>query len=414
MIEIVEQPSQQPEYYYCVSSDTIVLVGALAVKEYTKFQLYIEALLQMGRLASASGETGGLDPGPDFWNFGDLLVSDIPVSVDDANRLDVSKWQEDHYLSFGHFLAAVPTSVEADPSLYARKIERSNHLGLGPSVGQIRYKKRFKSLGLYYKRLMLPQTRRTNTYNELSDEELLEGLRIVNAKLGHEATRFEIDEIARGDPAKASHKIYVARFESLKNAHEAAGSFSTHTWNEDDFRKWGYHFILANGRLFATEDIRALSRKRKGPSLTKIFSAIGSVRELQEIANDEFMKKASEIEGAINNGSIPSRLFRKTKSVSRVITSFTRYTLADELLPHLPGDIKIDICKARNHDDFINRILEQNPILTLGEIEVTARWLHVFDDLWPNSNYMKDLKINRPENKQPRLDFLKIVGLTQL
>ncbi len=312
-------------------------------------------------------------------------------------------------LKYGSWICEVVGEPE-DPnkrSMNESILTRANRLGIGPSVWEITNHPSFGSLSRFYMELGLRNTKKVGIFDNWTSVDFGDYVRRLSNELGRKPNRDDLIESHHSDVANPSLNVIISRVGSLGNLYELGGYPNVSRWEREECLDWGVKFMEANSEMMPTQFlIDYFSTKRLCPSATTLAKRFdGSLRLYQEELHAAYHKHKSEAAtlreaklSDISSGRFPQELFEGAKSEKEALTRYAKYIVVDELLSANQSVWKLSVStesvetvKTRG---FVGSIRKEAPHVTAGDVEITATWLGVFNDLWPPSkDYLTDLKV---------------------
>ncbi len=313
-------------------------------------------------------------------------------------------------LKYGHWLSEVVGEPEDRYKRQLNKdiIRRAARIGIGPSVWEITSHPAFKSMARYYTELGLTSTKRAGMFDDWTVDEFGEYIRSLAEELGRKPTRADLVANASSDTNSPSINVIISKLGSLGNAYEAAGvDPNSRRWTADDMLSWGVQFIEANEGLIPTQSsIDFLSKKNLCPSATifaKRFddslleyrSHLGTAYHLEMKDRNNLRRQKLS---AIESGSFPPALFDGAQNEQALFAIYARYIVMEELLGEGYHNSKLSVSRLDTAtaatEGFERCIRKINNAITCGDIETTALYLGVFEDIWPPDKlYLEKLKL---------------------
>lgn len=329
---------------------------------------------------------------------------------------ETGQWGRRDFVRWGRWIYDVIEGASQPKILDGYIISRAREFGIGPSIRQLTHKDRFGSLGRFYVALAggngynLYPARRVGLFDEWATDNFINYLQRIGAGLGRRPYESDVLKLAKDDVRNPSPKIIASRCGgSFNQAVELAGYVVVQNWEPIDFIEWGKKFRIANPEVVLNVNaIDYLSRQQKGPSRAAIARNFGKMRifysKVEQILNEELEKrendrqlKLSMIQEHTREGRLPAELLTGVSSEEAMIVRYAKYLVLDDLLTDKHRSAKLSIatesCQTVVENGFIGSIRKKNDAITAGDVESTALYLGVFDDIWPDRSYMTVLKI---------------------
>ncbi len=384
--------SERPEYYYDLSGSQ-VLVGRMA----------LVACLESGGHPS------------DIVELGQYLRADSEIDSG-IETINPRRWNKKDSLNYGKWLlgSALYSNETDQKSLNQNVIYRAWQLGLGP--GPWKLASQFGSISEYYLEIGAGNTHRIGVFDDWTLEDYVSYVRQVGHQVGKRPTLSEFKARSARDGRNPNPQLMYKRFKDIggiRKLQELAGYPVIDFWEDQDYIDWGVKFMRANeGKRPAARMIDFLSRKNHGPSSYPVQKKFGGVKNYQSIVekyyrfleierNEQIQTKLQAISQELAAGKIPKKLFLGAKSETERLSRAAQYRVAKELLGknYLDSVLTIGLGKI----SIIGGIRKSNSTITPGDIESTALYLGVFDDIWPMDDFLEDLKLGEEYEEYDRL-----------
>ena len=353
-------------------------------------------------------------PGSDLANLPALLVEglspDYPKRQHYKKERGSKRWTKEECIEKGKFLVALLDEEEVELDLNI--LDVASQLGLIASSSHLRSRWLFGSIDNFYQAIDLNKLRKPGRFASWSRQDFVDYINQIAVELDGKPTKKDIWELIRSGLVGPSPRIIKNRFGTFSKALEFAGFPNIPTWEKEDYINWGVQYMKANSGLTPTcRLIDYLSRLRRGPSATTVAKYFGSLRSYQAAirpayskdqreSEAERAKKLSQIETDKESGNLPSVIFTVSDSEDELLTRVAKYRVVAELLPKLEPKTKLFIASRslvnENGRGFVDLLMGAGKDLTTGDIETTASYLGVFEDIWPMDEYMKTLRV--PDN----------------
>jgi hypothetical protein len=382
------EPSKDRKYYYDLEHKKLI-AGRLALRRYLK----------------------EVSQHSEIYELRDLLLNDDinlpPPSPDNKKRTPRSRSE---LIRYGRWLCEVVGQPDNPKKrqLNEKIIDRAGKLGIGPTVGEILNPKNFGTLSNYYQHLGIRNAKKTGQFKNWSSEDFKNYIRSLAKELGRKPTRNDlINSYRNGGIDRPSLHVIISRFGKLNKLYELGGYINFRDWQEYDYIDWGIKFMEANNQLIPTQSlIDYFSKQKKCPSATtfakKFSDSLSNYQNQLADAYEQYVNRQQQDRAQklaeIESGKFPPELFQDAKTDEEKILRMAKYKVVDDLLTSDQQQSKISICTESIQSvveiGFIRAIRKYAPHVTEGDIEHTALWMGVFDDIWPpDKSYLDELKI---------------------
>ncbi len=257
-------------------------------------------------------------------------------------------------------------------------------------------------------------------YDDWSTADILKHLKKVARQENRKPTKAilwrRINEESRDEPSPR----FISSRIKFRKALELIGYPDIHSWEPEDYINWGVQFVEANdGNLPTARAIDFLSIEKRGPSaaqVTNVFSSQNTYKKL--VWRDHLIREVefrnhregvlSKIENGLESGLLPREVFDNTDSEEELITQMAKYEVARDFFPDAELSVILTAINSP-HRGFISGIRKKDPVISAGEIELSARLIGVFDDLWPpDQGYLKSLRVPERYMEPKRLLLAKV------
>lgn len=401
MSEVTSTPQpEKPEYSYDILTGQMLL-GRIAINSHIESGGHPEDLRELGNFL-VSNE-----------NFVTPNATSEPLTSN--ARID-SDWTKTNYINYAKWLHRLTADCvpETKKALNQHVFKRARLAGVGPSFYPVVNKNRFGSLANLYREAKIYPTHIIGVFDDWDAYDIADYIKGLGESIGRRPTRQDLREMWVSEPTKYPSDVYIhSRFPSnggLGRAMELAGYIVPELWSDQDYIDWGVKFMMANDEKIPTSrDMLFLSAQRLGPSSRTIMNKFDKMRDYQflvvktlrdraEIVENDKQEKLRDIEIGLNSGRFPAQLFSNVSREEEKIVRRAKYLVLDTLLQESNYEAKISISteagKSYREMGFVRSIRKINSTTTAGDVESTALYLGVFDDIWPpDTAFMKTLRL---------------------
>ena len=384
------------EYYVDISSEQLLL-GKLAV------DAHIEA---GGNLAYIKNVSSLLDA---------KYIGETRTLSD-----EIASWDNQEIIAYGKWLLGMLSSPEdsKQKTLNEGVLRSAWSMGLGPGPWTIRH--RFGSVSQFYAEIGAKNTHRAGIFDDWTLEDYVQYVKGVGKATGSRPTLSQLKKRSIKDPFNPDPVGIYKRFKEIggiRKLQELAGYPVIDFWNDEDFIDWGVKFMKANDGLSPSARMIAfLSRKKRGPSTYPIQQRFGGVKKYKDLVTEAFIvdkaekrfsqeNKLESISRDLENGSLPTELFKDVEDGQEKIVRAAKYRIAHHLLGPPFADSMMTISSGKI--PFVNGIRKANPTVSAGDIESTALFMDAFDDIWPMDEYLRALRLGEDYDEFTRRELQK-------
>lgn len=359
--------------------------------------------LQEGRLIVDQDSTSLLEQGVDLRDIVPLAdaLADDTAPPDPYEKLDCDDWSKDDYKKYAKWLS----SFVEGPTPTRESYQAAFKLGIGPHPRRIKH--RFGSIWQFHDEAELAGGFCRGKYSDWTNRDLIEyGQEVVRKRGGKKPDEATLQRHFKNRNGPSASFIYL-RFGSLRNFHENLGFPNIHEWDKDDYVEYGIRVAEANENPRPSRTtFDTLSKAKRGPSARSIINHFGKLSDFQDAVeeeryNREIIQKQDDAENAaarwelVEKGIIPQKLFEHPgpHDVRTFLRQTARFLLVNHALPHEhPLHEKIEIA-LRRPGSIIKALLDRGSSLSAAEMEVWASSNGLFDEIWPDDDYLRNLKI---------------------
>jgi hypothetical protein len=338
--------------------------------------------------------------------LGSLLLSEhFPFQVGDYPVEQVDGWTRQECLNLGSLaLMAMKQETGEHIPINTQVLKRLHTLGLGPyPFTYIRAGGRFTDMRAYRAAVGSLRGERDN-YADWTPQKIIERAREIDARVDGKPKNSDYSEARRkGDfPSRPTITRIVGGIGMLN---EHLGYPDVPSWNDDDLINFGVHFVELNGvEMLKRASIDLLSSQSRGPSYSWIHVKFQGWGKYKEKVQEKIQARAAQLDryrDYINNGTMPKESAELSDDELRHIGAV--FDVLGTLFPDLPAIGKRKIARATSYDMLINAIkrFRGDSLITAAELEVTAEYLGLFDDIFPKSYPYKEFITINDEDLEP-------------
>ncbi|HSW37002.1 MAG TPA: hypothetical protein VLG37_01380 [Candidatus Saccharimonadales bacterium] len=331
------------------------------------------------------------------------LLCDKTVKIDKGRYepLDVIEWDMVDYLSYGHWLLSVASTINVNV------VRRAYRLGLGPSIGQFQGRKNscFRSLTKYYEALGTNLKNQRGLYKSWDLERVVNYTEVVNQHKPSTQTLMEtLAERARSGQGPSYETILTLTGQKPGALLGDKANQPFRYRSNDDLVRLGVEYMLNHdGNVPKTSVIIELAHDNLAPSATTLRRRFGTIsnfhRELRSVyyltlrlinklPEEREQKLASIIKSLPPQSLLPHLIQRKDRPLSyeTCLRVLAQYKLINALLvdARVSQERKDQLASIAEPSRFIAMMTKPSMGLDEKTIRRTAERIGVAEFIWPS------------------------------
>lgn len=293
---------------------------------------------------------------------------------------------------------------QKDKKLNKQVVTRAFRLGIGPSIRSITYG-RFSSMSEFYSASGAETAHRVYTIADWSLEDCVDYIREALApieKVGKIYAQDYLNEFAQ--KTKGPTATVLCRHTSLtvRELMDLAGYPNVRKWKEADFVSWGVKFMFANnGTLPTTPALRNLALQGRGPSVKAVQVQFSTIPDFQkktarrfEEASSEFTERLLQLGSHLSSRCDAEPLLRTATPLPARVRRLAQYYLLETTHVNMQPWLKVIVARIDSAEKFISAIQQHSPSTTKGHMQIAARRIGVFGDIWETDlSYLDYLRV---------------------
>jgi hypothetical protein len=313
-----------------------------------------------------------------------LVASEFNYEKGDFPIIHLSDWGPEKGLEVGKQVAA-ELAEQVPPAKFTQEIIKRLHiLGVFPDFNYVR--RHYGSLGNYVEAIGGIPSQDTARYDKMSRHELLRYIVDGYREAGFTVALSESMIETMHQLQMAPHVNYVwKRLGGVREINDTLGYPNIREWGPRDYLKFGAQVLRLNGiDSLTVSNMLKLAQMHLGPYPTTIKAKFGSWGTYRNLAVEEYKTELAHeaARAKLIKDYYTEHAPETAAEVSfNAMARFRAIRLISEYykLTTPPG--------SRAHIKTVGRLVatiqEQRPDISMGDIEATAVFFDVFDELWP-------------------------------
>jgi len=347
----------------------------------------------------------------DVLRLGQLLIVDEFTVARQEHEGPSRKWTRDELITLGSTVVNLLEKSGTGRPITKKMLEGLYSLGIGPQPeNYLGTGKMFPTVQDFRDEIGAGKGYSRGRFETWTTEDFVGyGARVEHA-IGRKPNQLDYRRFAEDHPEAPSVHIITSRLRGgLSELNERLGYPNTKTWTEDDYIDFGVRFIEVNGsELFKHGAILALSARRRGPGYASILRkfdswdhyktlVMGEYEERTLVHEEERNSKLKCYRAMIDRQELPGEY--AVLSDDQLLVYCARHALSLRVAPDMSRSRRRAAVEAKSTSKYVKALLDApgTDSLAVGEVELEASILGVYDDLWPMDGYKGYIKVTREE-----------------